>query len=90
MGAMAAAYQDLYASDMHRAQFYFAFFDLDGNGTLDYDEIYAIVSSGQEAKVANAVIWSRRLWAPRTRNGMIKKSSLLKAAQRHRYCCMPL
>ena len=66
-----------------RTQFYFQLLDLDHNGTVDYDEVYEVVSLGQPSSAAKYILHGRKLMRDlrRDADGYVSETNMVKACE---------
>ena len=73
------------SNTIQRARFYFMMLDLDRNGTIDYDEVYEVVSRGQTAGLAQHVLQGRQLMRSleRDEDGAVEEEHFVDVTMDH-------
>ena len=67
-----------------RTQFYFQLLDLDRNGSIDYDEVYEVVSLGQPSSAAKYILHGRKLMRNlrRDADGHVAETDMVEACRK--------
>ena len=73
------------SATIQRARFYFMILDLDRSGTIEYDEVYEVISRGQSEDLAKHILQGRRLMRQlnRTDTGTVTKEVFVNASRKH-------
>ena len=84
---LSTAYEDAAPSmggaTIQRARFYFLILDLDCSGTIEYDEVYEVISRGQPNTLTRHILQGRQLMRhiQREENGDVTESNFLQATR---------
>ena len=73
------------SATIQRARFYFMILDLDWSGTIDYDEVYEVISRGQSVDLARHILHGRQLMRQlaREEDGTVTEETFVAASRMH-------